>query len=61
MNPAHFEAFIFLLVGSAGLLAIAIALSVCRECGLWNWTEEDEVHTRLWLLEQERRSHRDRP
>lgn len=58
MNPAHFEAFLFLLVIAGGLAAIAVILSILRDVGLWDWTPEDELHTRLWLLEQERRHHR---
>lgn len=58
MNPAHFEAFLFALVICGGLVAVAILMSVLRDVGLWDWTDEDELHTRLWILEHERRQDR---
>jgi hypothetical protein len=58
MNPAHFEAFMFAVVIAGGLVAVAVLVLILQEIGLWDWTPEDELHTRLWILEQERRHRR---
>ena len=60
MSPEHFEMLVWLVVGTAGVAIIVIALMVLQDLGIWDWTPEDERDTRLWLQQQEWRGDRAR-
>jgi hypothetical protein len=51
---------VWLVVGTAGVAIIVIALMVLQDLGIWDWTPEDERDTRLWLQQQEWRGDRAR-